>query len=172
MLDKFNKIKKDVGLFGEFGLPESYPVPKIDGLLFYIQRNLNQNTIVYVINENKEGLLDQNSPMDVYWINYTDGGVAKSLNLIQNKLAFGYESYPINNVSCRFQMVSYDQDFFIGKNEEGNYKVYTSLDGHMTILNNIYIYAEDFGVFPQVKYIEFYGKDLESSLPRYNKVLL
>ncbi len=173
MLDNFKKIKPRKTLHGEIGLPETYPVPRIDGLLFYIQRNLNQNTVVYVINQTKDGFLNEEYPMDVYWVNYTEGGVAKSLNQIQNKLAFGYKSKKINNESCRFHMVSYEQqEFYIGKNEEGEYHVHTKLNGRMSMISNIYVYAEDFGVFPQVKYIEFYGLDLKSKLPTYSKVLL
>ncbi len=173
MLDKFKKIKSRKSLYGEHGLPETYPVPQIDGLLFYIQRNLNQNTVVYVINQSKDGFLNEERPMDVYWVNYNEGGEAKSLNQIQNKLAFGYNSEKINNTSCRFHMVSYEQQqFYIGKNSNDNYKVHTKLNGRMSLISNIYVYAEDFGVFPQVKYIEFYGQDLITKLPTYSKVLL
>ncbi len=173
MLDNFNKIKTRKTQYGEHGLPETYPVPRIDGLLFYIQRNLNQNTVVYVINQSKDGFLNEERPMDVYWVNYTEGGIVKSLNQIQNKLAFGYKSEKINNTSCRFQMVSYEhQEFYIGKNCDNKYQVHTKLNDRMSVISNIYVYAEDFGVFPQVKYIEFYGQDLVRQLPTYSKVLL
>lgn len=173
MLDNVNKRKFKFTYHGEQGLPESYPVPEIEGLLFYIQRNLNQNTVVYVLNQNADGMLNEDYPMDVYWVRYNSGGQLKSLNLIQDKLAFGYRSWKINNKSYKFQMVSYEQqDFYIGLDKNGKYKVYTSLEGDMNAVSNIYVYAEEFGVFPQVKYIEFYGHRLSDNIPAYKKVFL
>lgn len=172
MLNNINKAKLKFRYPGQIGLPEEYPIPQLDGLLFYIQRNLNRNTVVYVLNVDPCGFLNEDYPMTVYWIRYDNDGQIKNLNLIQNKLAYGYRSQKINNETFRFSMVSYDKkEFFIVKNE-GQYKVVTEFQDQWIDLSNIYVYAEEFGIFPQVKYIEFFGEGLEDNFPKYNKILL
>ena len=69
-------------------------------------------------------------------------------------------------------MVSYKQDFFLAKDDDGQFNVSTQLDGEFMKVTNIYVYAEDFGVFPQVKYIEFYGDTIDYNFPAYKKLVL
>ncbi len=161
-------------LLGESGLPENYPVPsRADDLLFYIQRNHNLNTVIYSLNKNLDGLVNTDYPMSVNWVRYSDTGEKKKLNFIQNKLAFGYRSTMINDSAFEFKFVSYDQkSFYISKDECDNFRVLTRINKRMSYLTNVYAYAEDFGLFPSVKYIEFYGVDLESRLPSYQKMYI
>jgi len=159
--------------FGEVGLPESYPIPKTEGLLFYIQRNTNQNTVVYVLNKNFDGTINEDYPMDVYWIQYNHGCTKKQLNIIQDKLAYGYRSKKIDNHTFEFQMVSYDKmKFYITRDDNNNYRVVTQLENSYSMISNIYVYAEEFGVFPQVKYFEIFGQGIQDKFPKYQKVFL
>lgn len=172
MLSNINRAKLKFQYPGQIGLPESYPIPQLDGLLFYIQRNLNHNTVVYVLNKDASGFLNEEYPMSVYWIMYDRQGQIKELNLIQNKLAYGYRSEMIDNHTFKFKMVSYDKmDFYI-INENNSTKVITRFEDQWTNLSNIYVYAEEFGIFPQVKYIEFFGEELKDSFPTYDKIYL
>lgn len=173
MLDNFNKLKFKFDYTGQVGLPESYPSPKIDKLLFYIQRNLNVNTIVYTLNLDLNGHICEGHPMDVFWVNYENGVKKKELNKIQDNLAYGYKSWKINHDTYKFQIVSYPyQDFYIAKDERGAYKVFSILNDQMSVVTNIFVYAEQFGVFPQVKFIEFFGMTVTDNFPIYKKTLL
>lgn len=165
--------KSQYAIEGERGLPENYPVPKnIDRLLFYIQRNLNKNTVVYSLNINQNGFINECFPMQVFWIKYTDGGVREELNYIQNK-AFGYVSSKINNESFEFYMESYPGlRFFIGRDNNGEFNIFTRIAGNEAILNNIYVFANEFGLFPKVEYIELYGKSKDDGFPCYQKILI
>jgi len=154
---------------GSTGRPSWYPEPPADpDLLFYIQRNQNQDAIVYRVNRTHDGLINQHLPMDAYWIKYTEGGIRRELNVIQNKLAYGYQSDIIAPQLYRFQFVAYQSlDFFIVLNENNEFEVHTEMGGRQAKLTNIYVYALEFGVFPDVKYIELYGEDLESGTFAY-----
>ena len=66
--------------FEEYGLPEHYPIPEVPNLLFYIQRNINNNTVVYTLNKDKNGCVNQELPLRVYWLIYKEGGVVRELN--------------------------------------------------------------------------------------------
>lgn len=159
---------------GSTGLPSWYPTPPADpDLLFYIQRNQNQDAIVYRVNRAHDGLINQSLPMDAYWIKYTEGGIRQELNVIQNKLAFGYQSEMISSLLYRFQFVAYKElDFFIVPNDQGSYEVHIEMHGKLAKLTNIYVYALEFGVFPDVKYIELYGEDLDSGTFAYRKITI
>lgn len=158
----------------QLGLPSDYPVPEAsDNLLFYIQRNQNKNTVVYNLNKNNCGHIHHDFPMKVSWINYSDGGERKELNAFQNKLAYGYHSSIINNDAFEFHFVSYEKlKFFIGKQKDGNFKAMVKMNNELSILNNVYVYSEEYGVFPQVKFIELFGTSLCGQESTYERILI
>jgi len=158
---------------GEKGLPEDYPTPKnINNLLFYIQRNLNKNTIVYSMNKTLDGQLHKTYPMKVFWIKYTYGGIEQELNYIQNK-AFGYTSKWINDETFEFVMDSYNKlRFFVAKNPNNQHKIITKINNEDCYLSNIYVYANELGLFPDVRYIELYGNNLKNGFPSYQRILI
>lgn len=150
------------------GLPSDYPIPEKDGLLFFIQRNQNFNTVVYEVNRNCQGKINIHEPMRVYWIKYNEQKEESELNYIQTKLAYGYKSSVINDDLIEFSFVSYEKKFFIERiNDE--YRVLTKISGKYSILDNIYVYAEEYGVFPDVKFIELFGIDTDSDLPVFER---
>lgn len=172
---KSERLKKIDQLPGEGGLPKHYPIPpESDDLLFYIQRNQNENTVIYEVKRGPSGLIDLDLPMIAYWIQYSWGGKKKKLNYIQNKLAYGYKSSDIASNLVRFQFVSYqDLVFYISKEEDSNkYMVSCQINGQLAKLKNIYVFAHELGVFPDVKYIELYGEQLSSNLPIYEKIVI
>lgn len=156
------------------GLPQDYPVPPFnDNSLFYVQRNQNKNTVVYEVNRNLDGSPNVECPIHVFWIKYNEGGEQKELNFIQNKLAYGYESKYINRYSFEFNFVSYPVlQLFLGKITSDRYQAYCKIEDKMSVLTNIYVYVEELGVFPQPKYIELFGKEMDGNQPRYQKIFL
>lgn len=173
MLDNFNRLKFKFNYTGQVGLPESYPTPQVDNLLLYVQRNLNHNTVVYTLNLNQDGTLCDSKPIDVFWVNYENGIRHKRLNKIQDQLAYGYNCWKINSNTHKFQIVAYPQkDFYLAQDDTGAFQVFTKLNEQMAVVKNIFVYAEEFGVFPQVKFIELYGYSVEDSFPIYQKILL
>ncbi len=167
-------IKKQQSDPGSHGLPKDYPTPPVDkDLLFYIQRNQNHDTIVYKLNRTLDGLINKDLPMHAYWIKYTEGGISRELNQMQSKLAFGYESREINLDLYAFQFVSYKElTFYIVRKEDDTYQVIFNLNGRRVKLNHIYVYAMEFGVFPDVKFIEFYGEEPDTGVSAYEKINL
>ncbi len=169
----YNLDKSQFNVFGEDGLPESYPVPQsTPELLFYIQRNLNRNTVIYSANINQMGLIDESYPIKVYWIKYCENGKQAELNLIQEK-AFGYTSSKINEKTYEFRMTSYDcLRMFLCMDDEGQCKVMTKINNQDAQLSNIYVYADELGIFPQLKFIELYGFCHDDLLPIYQRIIV
>ena len=53
---------------------DTFPVPvNIKNQLFYLQRTTNTNTVVYALNINAKGVLDESTPVKVFWIRYPEG---------------------------------------------------------------------------------------------------
>lgn len=159
---------------GSQGRPTWYPVPPEDAdLLFYIQRNQNQDAIVYRLNRNLDGLINEYLPMDAYWIKFSEGGIRRELNDLQNRLAFGYDSSKISNDLFEFHFVAYpEMSFYIHNIGSKGYKAVFQKDERTIVLHNIYVYAVEFGVFPDVKYIEFFGEDLKTGQFDYQKLTI
>ena len=172
LFEKINSGKMIVK--GQYGLPDHYPSPPEDkDLLLYIQRNQNMNTVVYELNRTLDGRIKEDYPIHIYWLRFSENGEVQELNYIQNELAYGYESKKINHESYEFEMVSYRKlKMYIGKDEEGNYGTFTKINNQMAQLSNIYVYAEDFGLFPDVKYFELYGKEIGTNLFVYEKIYI
>lgn len=161
---------------GQHGRPDHYPEPEDTGsLMFFIQRNKNTNTVIYEANVKSDGLLDLNDPIRISWISFEENEkqYTKELNYIQEKLAYGCRTEVISGDLIRFRFVAYDKiEFFMARRENGKFKVYLAHEKSRIELKMIYIYAEDLGVFPLVKFAEFFGTDTATGDRFYKKLIL
>jgi len=160
---------------GQNGRPDHYPQPEDTGsLMFFIQRNKNTNTVIYESNIKSDGLLDLNDPIKISWINFEgdERNNNKQLNYIQEKLAYGCRTEIISGDLIRFRFVAYDKmEFFMARKDQGRYRTYLSNEKSRIELRMIYIYAEDLGVFPLVKFAEFFGTDTTTGDSFYKKLM-
>ena len=86
----------------------AFPVPSGGAKqLFFLQRTPNSNNIIYELNY-KDGVVDKEDPIPVFWIRYKEEGQKEDLNYIQRKFAYGvkskeigYNKYELNFVSCK-----------------------------------------------------------------------
>ncbi|HEY0609186.1 MAG TPA: DUF4833 domain-containing protein [Chitinophaga sp.] len=146
------------------GGPErpKFPTPSgIPNMLFYLQRTPNSNTIVYDLNIDKDGKLDADEPVNVYWIRYTEGGTKKGLNFIQRKFAYGIKVKKLSEEKYEIKSVAYDKHpMYLMKSDKGKYQIFTKIGDTMAALSSIWIQIEG-GSFwvPNVVYIEMKGID-------------
>jgi len=153
------------------GLPEHYPVPVVDNMLFYIQRNQNPNTVVYQIHKDRSGSFVTNDPINVFWRQFDNRGEDKPINYIQRKLAYGYEYDIINKDAIQMNLVSYpNYKIFVTRNDDQIYKAVSKINNCWSELSNVYVFAEEQGAFPVVKYLELYGVNIDTGLPCYEKI--
>jgi hypothetical protein len=143
--------------------PDSFPVPgNVPGLLFYIQRDPNTNTICYEINTDKNGNVRSGDPVNVFWIRYPEGGLRKDLNYFQRKFAYGINSKSIGDGSYELRSVAYSKlPLYLRKDKADQYHVYTTINKKECVLSRVFIRI-DGGSFwsPNVLYIELRGKDV------------
>ena len=146
----------------------AFPVPPANkAMLFYLQRTMNVNTVVYEINYQTDGEVNKKQPVKIYWINYAEDGKTSPLTFMQNKFAYGIESTLLETEKPTFKinLVSYKKvDIYlrpVGK--DGSYQAQVSINGKQSSLVNIRINIVG-GTYlrPIVYDIVLTGKDLET----------
>ena len=121
----------------------SLPIPDVPNLLFYIQRDPDVNTVVYTLNTDNSGQIDQKDPIKIFLIKYTEGGAHKPLNLLQKAVA-----YP----KMEMQLL---------KGQDNKYHIRLALDNRKCVLKRIFIRITGGShLHPDVAYLEFHGIEL------------
>jgi len=152
---------------------DTFPVPRLTSATqFYVQRTPNINTIMYDVNM-KNGVVDDNNPVHVYWIRYTEGGVKQELSFIQRKFAYGVKVSKVGTEKYKLLFAAYDKiPFYLMKSTSGIFHTYVELDGKMMVLNRIYIRIDPGGTFwaPNVKYVEFKVTDIATGKTVFQRI--
>lgn len=149
---------------------DTFPVPSgIKNQLFYLQRTTNTNTVIYSLNVNDKGELDESTPVKVFWIRYPEGGMRKELNFIQKAFAYGTISKKNKDGSFTIQLVAYKKKEFILKKSpsDNTYKMYTLINNKESEIKRVYIQIDPGGTLfnPNVRYIEMKGKEAATNKP-------
>ncbi|GLU52179.1 DUF4833 domain-containing protein [Dyadobacter frigoris] len=140
---------------------DTFPVPKLPNLLFYIQRDPNTNTICYELNVNDKGQLDEENPVHPFWIRYPEGGGRKELNYLQKKFAYGIIVKKAGKDYFQLKSVAYSKTpLYLKKGTNNKYQVYMAINQKQCVLTKIFVRIEG-GTFwvPNVRYIEVTGTD-------------
>ncbi len=144
------------------------PTPPVyAGTLFYLQRTIDVNTVMYEVNYTPKGQINKTKPVKVYWIDFADGGKIKPLTFVQSKLAYGIESKELAGPEIRFEinLVSYKniKMYLKPSGKHHNYRVHVTIKGKECILTNILVSITG-GTYlkPTVSHIELVGMDLQT----------
>lgn len=144
-----------------FAQSATFPVPAGDAKqLFFLQRTPNTNTIICELNY-KDGVVDKEDPIHVFWIRYQEGGQKEDLNYIQRKFAYGVKSREIGDNKYELNFVSYKKyKMYLMQAADKEYHVYTTINNKQVILTRIYIEIKG-GSFwsPNIEYVEITGID-------------
>jgi hypothetical protein len=162
------------GLFALSGDDGGYPVPaKTTERLFYIQRNHNANTIVYDANFDAGGTLLADSPVDVYWLRYQEQGQRMELRKVEKLFAYGAECSPVKGKKNEYEVklvADRNRDFRLVQKGPFNAMVVASINNQESRIEHLYIYADNTSYWPKVKYIEFFGYNIKTGEPTYERV--
>jgi hypothetical protein len=141
-----------------------FPIPDDPRQLFFLQRSMNANTIVYAVRLDENGEINARSPIDVYWRRFNGRGERKELGMLERNIAFGVNTKPGENpgeyliefkaLKSRFMTLFLDQN---GK---------ARLSGKMgsRLVNPTYIFVDldDNSLIPRVKYLYLHGRDMKT----------
>ena len=141
---------------------DTFPVPPRGGEhLFYLQRTPNANTIMYELNY-KNGALDAEEPIKVFWIRYTEQRQKQDLSFIQRKFAYGLKSKDLGNGKYELHFVSYKKmPLYLERSPvDKMYHVYATIGSKYMRINRIFIYINGGSMFsPNIEYVEVKGAD-------------
>ncbi|PZR30630.1 MAG: DUF4833 domain-containing protein [Azospira oryzae] len=141
---------------------DTLPIPKgIPNMLFYVQRTLNSNTVVYELNTNDKNQLDKDNPVNIFWIRYTENKQKEDLSYIQRIYAYGLKTKKLDNNNYELRFVSYKKlPFYLTQSKDKQYHVYATIKKKQVMLTRIFIQIEG-GTFwfPNVVFVEFKGID-------------
>ena len=144
---------------------DTLPVPKnIKNMLFYVQRDPNSNTVIYELNLNSNGKLNEKEPVKIYWVRYAEKGIRQDLNYFQRKLAYGLNVNKISQDNYELKFVCYSKLIFnLSKDAAGNFQVYTTINNNKAILNRVFARING-GTFwvPNVVYVDLFGTEVIS----------
>ncbi len=125
--------------------------------LFYVSRNLNRNIIVYDLRL-KNGELDLDEPLHVYWYNQEKNPVTTNeLNFIQRKMAYGYSVTKKGNDEVNVKLKAYSKREVRIHKHEGKWIARVVINGKDCILTEIYAHCPS---KTSCDYIELRGNSL------------
>ena len=144
-----------------------FPTPPNNGkLLFYIQRTLNKNTIIYELNFNSDGTLNTNEPIHPSWLRYEEGGKKQDLSYIQRKFAYGLEYIALNKQKTDFKIyfVCYKKIYIhLMKYQGNNYSAFALVNNTFMEIKKIFVNIEGGTMWvPTIKYIDVTGIETAS----------
>ena len=138
-----------------------YPTPTGNSnQLFFIQRDPNVNTLIYELNI-KNGAINEEEPVHVFWIRYADKGQHDDLNYIQRNFAYGIRSKMISKENYEIHFVSYKKKIMnLRKATDNKFYVFTGINKKQAILKQVFIRVNG-GSFwvPNIEYVELKGID-------------
>lgn len=152
--------------------PEPERTPQ---LLFYIQRSLNKNTIIYDANFDKRGLLDIKNPIAVYWIRYDEEGQKMPLRFLEKKLAFGVTCEKLINSEYDYKVtIAAWSKKSIYIKQISPYKViaYVNIKSTCSVLEHIFIGSDPDGRLNRVEYIDIYGLAKKTLTKIYERIMI
>lgn len=156
---------------------DNFPIPNgFKNMLFYVQRSINKNTIVYELNLNSRDEIDLIEPIKMFWVNYEKGNEIEPLNYIQKKYAYGLNFHVIDaeKKSFYFNFVSYKKKnlYLINSVQDKKYHIFYYKENALVMVERIYVHIEG-GSFwtPKVKYIQIFGRDPIKNEPVLEKII-
>ena len=143
-----------------------YPTPDDPNLVFYLQRSLDPNTVVYAVNRRPDGAVETGNPVQVYWRRYQEGGQRKELDFLQRNLAFGVKLVPSKESPGDYiaTLNAYPNiPVLIDETDDGNFRALMRIAGQPAQLVCVYVeMRQQLGFLPQVIHIDFYGRSLDN----------
>ena len=146
---------------------EEFPRPTEENQVFFVQRSINSNTIVYTARLREDGTLDPKRPVDVFWRRFNDEGEKKDLSSLERSMAFGVKSDPVPGQPGSFmiRVVSYPKRAALLRIVDGKPQLEMKVAGVPARLDHAYLDVDDSGSVPSVNRVDLFGFALADGKP-------
>ena len=138
-----------------------------DNFLFSIERSLDPNEVIYEINLDRNGNLQESNPIKIHWLKKTNNNKTEPLTLIQRRYAYGLiflDSINMHEKEWSFQFVSYPKrTFILKKTADESFKVYTVVENQEVLVKRIFVNFNNKNYwFPSISAVELHGQNVSS----------
>ncbi|WP_421693109.1 DUF4833 domain-containing protein [Aestuariivirga sp.] len=144
-----------------------YAVPHDENQIFFVQRSMNSNTIVYTARMGADGHLDPKKPVDVFWRRFNDQGERQELSFLERNIAFGVKAQRLSGPpapSFCLQVVSYPQRSAVLRLVNGRPRLEAKVAGEPCVLDHAFLHLDESGAMPKVTRVDLAGHSLASGV--------
>ena len=140
--------------------------PNDPNQLFFLQRSMNANTIVYAARVGADGKLDPKSPVDVYWRRFNDQGERKELGTLERYLAFGVNTRPgkvKGEYLFEFKALP-GRAMILRQAANGKFQLTGQIGPYTVRPHFIFVDLDETSLVPRVQYLYLHGQDLATGM--------
>jgi hypothetical protein len=140
-----------------------YKVPDDADMLFYVERSVNSNTVVYAANRDAHGAIDASSPVVAFWRWFNVDGHKKDLNFIERMMAYGVRKNPPGpRGQMTFKIAALpERTLTLDLDENGRPEALIQIGARTVKLAYVYLQVVD-GLVPSVPALDIFGTDKAS----------
>lgn len=144
--------------------------------LFYIERNIDKNLVVYDANLLTSKRLHPQKPVNIYWIRNSEGGIIKGLSFMQRKMAYGMvlKKATASDTIYEGNLAAYEKrSIKITYNASGSPIALMIINGKWQQLHHIFLQIADIKqLIPKIEFIQVFGKDIQNGSEVTEKIFL
>ncbi|MEQ9692965.1 DUF4833 domain-containing protein [Shimia sp. SDUM112013] len=146
-----------------------WPLPTDPGMVFFLQRSMNSNTVVYAARYDAAGQLQTDRPIDAFWRRYNDEGarrgLKKNLRFFEARLAYGVkvredeadaEAFEVRFAALPHLPVTLRQD------GDKSAALWARIEGRDYRLVYGYVEIDENGLIPKVDRLRLYTLDAKT----------
>lgn len=141
-----------------------WPIPSDDNMVFFIQRSMNPNTVVYTARFDASGNLGHN-PVQAYWRRYAEHGQTRALKLFERAFAYGVKTHANSddkNWTVRFAALS-DLSAELRQSGPNQAALWAHINNREYKLIYGYLDLDESGLFTRVIRLRLYTFDPSSN---------
>jgi hypothetical protein len=139
-----------------------FPVPSEPNQLFYIQRSVNANTVVYAAHVDAHGHIDAGAPVDAFWRWYNVDGQRKPLNFVERTMAYGVKilssASPGHSIAVGIAALP-ERRLLVDQDDRGQPEALIQIGDRMAKLVYVYLQVDNSGFMPNVTSMDLFGLD-------------
>lgn len=169
----FKTVETMIAITGEDSVFNGYPTPKDENMLFYIQKSFNTNAVVYTLNIDKNGKIDEKEPVKVFWRRYQEQGQKRDLKYYEKTFGFGVKADMMKDRpnTVEFTIVALKKlKLFATVDTKGKPTVATTINGKPAYIEKVFITAEHTKLIPEVFALELFGKEIKTGKYIYERI--
>lgn len=133
-------------------------------ILFCVERTASADKVIYEVNLDKNGNLNRDRSIKVYWKRFTKNGEEEPLLWVQKKFGYGVKVISETASECKFHLAAFKTKEIVVKRsqKEDKFKAYTNINGEEVEISKLFVDA-DGGSFmaPNIKRVELFGITVE-----------